>query len=301
MHRTNDRNSDRLPKDATVLVTGTSSGLGLETAVHLAECGFRVYATMRCLERRSALDAEAARRSVRMEVLELDVTRQDQIDAAVTGVLGSAGRIDALINNAGIVLRGCFEDLDESEIRSVFDTDLFGAMALTRAVLPCMRAARQGRIVLVTSVGGRIGGFGVSAYCAAKFAAEGFGESLAQELLPFGIRVSMVAPAIIKTPCWSNNRGVSRRALEPSSAYRSWFQNSERLADRMVESSPATPADVGRAIQHALTSPRPRLRYVVGRRAALALALRKYLPEGVFERLYFGEIRRRVTTTRGKR
>lgn len=279
----------------SVLITGASTGLGLETAVYLAEHGFEVYASMPDLGEREALDAEGARRDVQLKVLELDITDRAGIRRAVNTVAEQSGRIYGLVNNAGIGLRGYFEDLSEEEIRRVFEVNVFGTMAVTRAVLPHMRAARRGRIVIITSVGGRIGSLAVSAYGATKFAQEGFGEALAQEVVPFGIYVSLVEPAIIKTERWDVHRGVAKRALNPKSPYYAWFRESEHLADRLVETSPTRPIHVAKTIHRALTAKRPRLRYVVGWRAGLVLTLRRYLPGELFERLYFGEAVRRVT------
>jgi NAD(P)-dependent dehydrogenase (short-subunit alcohol dehydrogenase family) len=284
-----------VPGAKAVLITGASSGIGLEAAVHLAERGFDVYATVRDLARRSALDAEVARRGVALQVLPLDVTDEASVAAAVDEVVERAGGLFGLVNNAGIVLRGYFEDLTEPEIRRVFETNLFGAMAATRAVLPHMRAAGGGRIVFTTSVGGRVGCLAVSAYCASKFAVEGFGEALAQEVAPYGVRVSMVAPAIVRTPVWQENRGVAPAALDPQSPYHRWFVAEERLADHLLRSSPTMTTDVARTIERALTAARPRLRYLVGRRARHVLRLRRLLPGEWFERLYFGAAIRSVT------
>ena len=176
-------------------------------------------------------------------------------------------------------------------------SNVFGTMEMTRAVLPHMRAAKQGRIVIVSSIGGRIGSLAVSAYCATKFAQEGFGESLAQEVIPFGIYVSLVEPAIIKTERWGANRAVARGALNPRSPYHAWFRGSESLADQLVETSPTKPVDVAHAVYKALIARRPRLRYMVGRRANLVMILRRFLPGGLFERLCFGEAVRRVIKT----
>jgi NAD(P)-dependent dehydrogenase (short-subunit alcohol dehydrogenase family) len=284
-----------VPGGKAVLITGASSGIGLECAVHLAERGFDVYATVRDLGRRQALDAEAARRGVAVRVLPLDVTDGGSVAAAVEQVRERAGGVFGLVNNAGIVLRGCFEDLADAEIRRVFETNVFGTMSVTRAVLPLMRAAGGGRVVITTSVGGRVGCLAVSAYCASKFALEGFGEALAQEVAPYGVSVSLVAPAIVRTPVWEENRGVARASLDPASPYHRWFVGEERLADRLLRSSATAPADVAGAIARALTAPRPRLRYLVGRRAARVLRLRRLLPGEWFERIYFGAALRGVS------
>lgn len=283
----------------SVLVTGTSTGLGLETAVVLAEQGFEVYASMRSLERSGPLKEVAQSRGVHLELLELDITKGDQICRAVDTVVSRSGSIYGLVNNAGIGLRGYFEDLADDEIRAVFEANVFGTMQMTQAVLPHMREAGEGRIAIVTSVGGRIASLGVSAYCSTKFAQEGFGEALSQEVLPFGIYISLVEPAIIKTERWGRNRGVARNANNPESPYAEWFQNSERLADWLVKSSPTTPASVARAVYRVMTARRPKLRYLVGGRAAPIFFLRRHLPAGLFERLYFGATIRRVVGDKG--
>lgn len=283
----------------SVLITGAGTGIGLETALYLAEQGFLVYASVPDLSQQAAVDTAAAERGVSLQVLQLDVTDQQSVQAAVDTIIEESGGIYGLVNNAGIALRGYFEDLSEEEIRQLFEVNVFGTMAVTRAVLLHMRAARRGRIVIITSVGGRIGSLAVSAYCATKFAQEGFGESLAQEVVPFGIYVSLVEPAVTKTERWGPHRGFAEHAFDPESPYYAWFLESQRLTDRLVETSPTRPIDVARSVHRALTAERPRLRYVVGWRASLVLTLRRYLPGELFERLYFGEAVRRVTS--GKR
>ncbi|MDE3077521.1 MAG: SDR family oxidoreductase, partial [Chloroflexota bacterium] len=195
----------RLP----VLVTGSSTGLGLETALHLAARGLDVYAGVRDISKGGLVMDAAAARSVTLKVLELDVTDGREIDDAVECVVSTSGTIYGLVNNAGIGLRGCFEDLNEAEIRRVFEANVFGTMALTRQVLPRLRAAGRGRILTVTSIGGRISTFGLSAYCASKFALEGFGEALALETAPFGIQSVLIEPGIVNNSRWSVNKGIA--------------------------------------------------------------------------------------------
>jgi NAD(P)-dependent dehydrogenase (short-subunit alcohol dehydrogenase family) len=270
----------------------------METALYLAERGFQVYATMRDLARRSELDAEATRRHVAVQVLRLDVTEPGSIQEAVEAVVRESGGVYGLVNNAGLFLRGYFEDLTDAEIRQVFETNLFGTMAVIRAVLPHMRAARRGRIIVISSVAGRIGAPAGSAYSSSRFAQEGFAESLYQELQPLGVYVTLIEPGITKTESWTLDRGVAARARDPASPYYPWFCRSEQLFDRAMQTSPITPRDVAKAVYKALTVARPRLRYIVGRRAELVVALRRYLPNKLFERWYFGEIVRRLTDAR---
>ena len=136
----------------SVLITGSSTGFGLETALQLAARGFRVYATMRDLSYRADVEAAASRRGVVLHILRLDVTEPDSIRQAVDTVVAESGGIFGIVNNAGLLIRGYFEDLDDAEVRQVFETNLFGTMAVTRAVLPHMRHARRG-----SSAGNRTG------------------------------------------------------------------------------------------------------------------------------------------------
>lgn len=278
-----------------VVVTGSSTGLGLETALYLAQHGFKVYATMRDLSKQAATLEAAAQRGVALEVLQLDVTDPASIAAAVDTIVSAAGGIYGLVNNAGLGLRGCLEDLSDAEIREVFEANVFGTMAVTQRVLPHMRAAGRGRVITVSSVGGRIATFGLSAYCATKFALEGFGESLALEVAPFGIRSVLIEPGIINTSRWTVNRGTAQRALDPRGPYFTMFRRHEAIADHLVQRSHTTPEHVAKAVHHALTAHRPRLRYIVGRPATAAVTLRRYLPNALFERVYFGSLLRRLT------
>ena len=282
----------------SVLITGAGTGLGLETAVYLARQGFNVFASVYEDGQREHVESREAKAQVTLNIIDLDILNRDSIQAAVQTVLGQHGRIDALVNNAGVSLRGYFEDCEEAEIRRTVEVNLFGTMAVTRAVLPHMRAARRGHLVFVSSVGGRIGSMARTAYCASKFGLEGFAESLMQEVMPFGLKVSLVEPGLVSTERWTVHRGLAKGAMNPNSPYYEWFCRQEKLADQLVQSSGISPDDVARTIYQALTADRPRLRYVVGRRTSLILALRRYIPGEIFERLYFSEAMRRVTGSR---
>jgi NAD(P)-dependent dehydrogenase (short-subunit alcohol dehydrogenase family) len=279
----------------SILITGAATGLGREMALYLAERGFQVYGTTRDVRQADDLNALAAERKVPLRVLPMDVTDHASIQQAVHTIVLESGGIYGVVNNAGIGLRGYFEDLADEEIRQVFNANVFGVMAVTKAVLPYMREARRGRIILISSVGGRIGALGVSAYCATKFAVEGFGESLFQEVAPLGVQVVLIEPGIIKTERWTTNRGLAKGALNPESPYHNWFRQVEKESDRLVRASTATPIDVAALVHEALTAGRPRLRYMVGRKAKLAVALKRWMPGELFERLYFGLVMRRVT------
>jgi NAD(P)-dependent dehydrogenase (short-subunit alcohol dehydrogenase family) len=279
----------------SVLITGAGTGLGLATALRLAAGGWRVFATVPDLAQEKDVAAASTAARVRVDVLPLDVTDRKSIERAVATVLDRAGAVHAVVNNAGLGLRGFFEDLADDEIRRLFDVNVFGAMAVTRAVLPHLRAARSGRCVFVSSAGGRVAAMTLSAYCAGKFALEGLAESLAQEVGPLGISVSLIEPGPVMTPHFTVNRGRARSATDPASPYYRWFVRHESFVDGVLRAKRITPEDVARAVERALTARRPRLRYVVGPGARLLIALRRRLPGELFARLYAAQALRLVT------
>jgi NAD(P)-dependent dehydrogenase (short-subunit alcohol dehydrogenase family) len=278
----------------SVLVTGSSTGLGLETSLYLAEKGFKVYASIPDLRERDAVLAAAVERNVSLQVIQLDVTSQKSIATAVDLIMAESGEIYGLVNNAGLGGRGCFEDVSDSEMRQLYEVNVFGVIWVTQKVLPFMRQARRGRILTITSVGGRVASFGLSAYCSTKFAGEGFGESLALEFAPFGIHSIMIEPGIVSTPHWTVNRGTARQASDPASPYFEMFNRHEAFADRRMASSRITSRHVAETIHRALTEKHPRMRYVVGRPAAMVVASRRLLPERIFERVYFDVLLGRI-------
>lgn len=282
----------------TVLVTGAGSGLGLECALYLAGKDWRVYGSVLNKSEAEDLDAAARRRDVPVRIVQMDITRIPAVKAAIETLVREAGRIDGLVQFAGMGLRGFFEDLDFDEIRRVFDVNVFGMMAVTQAALPHMRTARAGRIVMTSSIAGRIGSMSISGYASSKFAVEGFAECLAQEVAPFGISVSLLEPGLVMTPHFSVNRNRARRAVDPQGLYYSWFCQHEGIVDKLLRRNRFTAVDVARVVARILTVRSPRLRYVVGAKAKLILGLRRHIPGELFERLYFALLRRLVTTPR---
>lgn len=283
------------PAQRITLVTGAGSGMGMETALHLAFLGHRVYGSVCTEAEQNALETAASKRNVSVEILQFDVTRDDQVRPAIDAMLAETGRIDDLVQFVGIGLRGFFEDLDISEIERVFQINLFGLMRVTQAVLPYMRKARSGRIILTSSVGGRMASMGIGGYASSKFAIEGWGESLHQEMAPFNVQVSLLEPGLIRTPHFGIHRNVSRRAADPSSPYYAWFRRHESMVDGLLAKNSFTTEDVARVVDHILSVRRPRLRYVVGTKARLVLALRRYIPGELFQSFYWGAVRRAVT------
>jgi NAD(P)-dependent dehydrogenase (short-subunit alcohol dehydrogenase family) len=179
------------------LVTGTSSGMGLHTAVELARRGLTVIATMRDTSRATALTDAAAEAGVEVDVRALDVTDHEAARACVDGVLADHGRLDVLVNNAGRGAVATAEQLSLDEIRDQLEVNYLGPVALTKLVLPQMRAAGSGTVLTVTSVGGAVGQPFADAYCGAKFAVEGFMQSLAVVMLAHGVHVSVIEPAAV--------------------------------------------------------------------------------------------------------
>jgi len=286
------------PLNGPVLVTGAGSGLGLASSLHLAARGCAVYGTVLDEAEAVALRTEAERRRLPVRVLRMDVTREAEVAAAVATVLEERGAIGAVVHFAGMGLRGFFEDLTLEEIRRVYDVNVFGVMAVTQAVLPHMRRARRGRIVVTSSVAGRIGSMSISGYASSKFALEGFAECLAQEMAPFGIAVSLLEPGLLATPHFTVNRNRARRAVDPASPYYAWFCQHEKIVDDLLRANRFTPDDVARVVHQILTARRPRLRHLVGAKARLVVSLRRHLPGELFERAYFALIRRLVTEPR---
>jgi NAD(P)-dependent dehydrogenase (short-subunit alcohol dehydrogenase family) len=234
---------------------------------------------------------------VPLKVLQLDVTDRQSIDAAVETVVKESGGVYGLVNNAGTGLRGCVEDLTLPEIRRVFETNYLGTVSMSQSVLPHMRAKGRGRIVFMSSIAGRLGSPGLSAYCSTKFAVEGLAETLNQEIVPFGLRAILIEPGIIDTPHWhTTNRGVATGASNPTSPYYRMFQKQENQAEQIVKSSRNQPVAVARAIHHALSSRNPKMRYVVGQPASLLLTLRRHIPGEIFDRVYFGMVRRAISS-----
>jgi NAD(P)-dependent dehydrogenase (short-subunit alcohol dehydrogenase family) len=183
-----------------IIITGTSTGLGISIAVQAAQAGHTVYATMRNLEKRDALDAATAAAGVSLNVIALDVQDGASVDAAVEAVRAKEGRIDVLINNAGVGFVRSTEQATEAEIDWVMDVNFMGVIRCTKAVIPHMRKARAGHIVSITSVGGLVGQPFNEIYCAAKFAVEGYVEGMASYITPsFGINFTCVEPGGIST------------------------------------------------------------------------------------------------------
>lgn len=259
------------------VITGTSSGFGLFTAVELARQGFEVVATMRDLGRRSYLEEAAARAGVgaKIDVRKLDVTEFDRIPIFVAEVLGDYKRIDVLVNNAGFALAGFAEDLELEEIRLQFETNFFGAVAMTKAVLPAMRAQKSGHIIMLSSVGGQHGSPVISSYSASKHALEGWSESLRLEVGSLGIKVVLIEPGAFQTDIWTRNAKLGERVSDAASPN---LERAQKMRAHVSKMPKGDPLEVVRRIAQVAQDPNPRLRYLVGSDARVQMWLKRVLP-----------------------
>jgi len=254
------------------LVTGVSCGIGLATARKLIERGFHTFGTIRETSQPGKLSAG-------LEIVRLDVRDDESVSAGVQDVLDRAGRIDALINNAGSALVGSLEETSTDEARDLFETNFFGVLRMCRAVLPIMRRQNYGRVINISSVLGFLPAPYMGIYAATKHAIEGYSESLDHEVRQFGIRVSVIEPGFTRTNLNQNSQLV-RQPLADYAAERS----SVMAAVAKSIANGAQPATVGSVVVRALSSRNPRLRYAGGREAKLLRLLKQFAPQRVLDK-----------------
>nr|WP_255216702.1 SDR family NAD(P)-dependent oxidoreductase [Pseudenhygromyxa sp. WMMC2535] len=253
------------------MVTGSSSGFGLRACVALAARGFEVIASMRDLDRGEALRAALAERGfdASVELAALDVCDADQREALCARVLAERGAVDVLVNNAGVMVTGFCEDVDEASLRAQFETNFFALVGLTQALVPAMRERRWGRVINLSSAAGRRAIPGHGAYCASKFALEGWSEALRYELLPYNVFVCLIEPGMFPTQIFGRNRQVETGPDSPHA--RSWARLEADTAQAQRLIAPfADPQAVGERVAELAIARRPRLRHAVGPDARLA-------------------------------
>jgi NAD(P)-dependent dehydrogenase (short-subunit alcohol dehydrogenase family) len=265
---------------ATVLITGCASGFGKLAALHFANQGDTVFATMRDTSRGADLAREAE--SLPIEILQIDVNDDASVAAGVQQVVDKAGRIDVLVNNAGIGHRGPIEETDDAEAKEVFETNFFGALRMTRAVVPQMRKQGGGRIINVSSLAAVVTPPFDGIYSASKKALEAASEALYYEVSPFGIKVSCVEPGGFQTNI-ENTRRVSRRFTE-GSPYLDRSQRFEESLTRLPAAAARGDAQqVADLIYNVAQEEKPKLRYLVGQDAEMIGGLRHQLDDEQFE------------------
>ncbi|MGC1617868.1 MAG: SDR family oxidoreductase [Candidatus Acidiferrum sp.] len=282
----------------SVLITGATDGLGKATALLLARRGYRVFAAGRSVEKRAQLDVLAREGKLPLETLELDVCNDASVQQAVATVLAKADAIDFLINNAGVNFTASVEDLRLEDWRRQFETNFFGVLRVTQAVVPHMRARRSGRIVMMSSVSGFVTAPTQGAYSSSKFALEAMSNALRLELYPFGVQVVLIEPGYIVT-------GIQQAALELSKPYLNQMNTGPYapLYARFFESvtgsraqSKTTPEDCAQVILKSIETPDPRVRYLVTQLAFVAKWCKRLLSDKVVDAVF----RRRFGIVRAK-
>ncbi len=288
---TNDKNkqeivssmSGNMTEEKIAVVTGSSSGIGFETSLLLAKNGFRTYATVRNLEKAKAISIISNKGELPIRVIELDVDSEKSVVDAIDIVNNESKRIDVLVNNAGYAMVGALEDLSMDEIKAQFETNLFGAIRVMKAVLPIMRKQQGGIIVNISSMGGRIGLPLESMYHGTKFALEGISESLRYETQPFGIKVVLIEPGVIRSN-FLNNAKLGQKAAEDISAYAQMIQTLMKSGTAIYDRG-LPPEEVAKTILKVVTIDNPNLRYVVGNDAIQMIEARKGMSDLEFENL----------------
>ena len=268
---------------AVALITGCSSGFGKLAALEFARRGNQVFATMRNTSKDGPLRESAKEANVSLEVLQLDVNDRQSVEAAVAEIVKRAGQIDVLVNNAGIATGGPVEDFDDDEVAALFETNVFGVIRVTRAVLPHMRTQGSGAIITVGSIAGKVAAPYGGIYSASKHAVEALSDALYYELHPFGIKVILIEPGGFETEI-SNNSQPARRFTE-GSAYVELERRFSEASVKLPGGGEAADAQiVADVIVNAAEAEEPKRRYLVGQDAELIGGLHKQMSDDDFEK-----------------
>jgi NAD(P)-dependent dehydrogenase (short-subunit alcohol dehydrogenase family) len=285
-----------MPAAATpkvVLITGGSDGLGKAAAILLAERGYRVVAAGRSPKKLAEMESIASTKKLFLSTVELDVCGDESVREAVQRVIGRYGAIDVLINNAGVGYMAAVEEIAMADFKQQFETNLFGALRVTQAVLPNMRARRSGRILMVSSIAGLVSPPTYGAYSSSKHALEGLSNALRLEVHPFGIRVVLIEPGYIVTNFQQTAKDLAQPYAEraATSPYQRIYEGAWKGANKGRRGSKTTPEDCARVMLEAIETPNPRVRYGVTPLATLVkwgkrLASDRFLDQ--FLRRYYG-------------
>jgi short-subunit dehydrogenase len=282
-------NIDRNKKKKVAVVTGSSSGIGLETSLLLARNGFYAFATMRNLDKSKAISNLKEKEKLSLEILQLDVNDDESVKEAIQRIRKEQERIDVLVNNAGYGLVGPFEELSVEEFKEQFETNVFGVIRVSQAVLPIMRRQRNGIIVNISSIAGKIGFPLTSAYVSSKFALEGLSESMAYEIEEFGIKVILIEPGVIKTN-FNNNIKIGKKVTNDSnSPYGEMTQKRISRFKPRFESG-TSPIEVAKVILKTITSAENQqlstdFRFLVGNDALKLMEIRNNMSDKEFRKI----------------
>lgn len=265
--------------EKVAVVTGSSSGIGFETSLALARDGYYTFATVRSVKKAQKIITIAKKENLKIEIIELDVNYEKSIKSAFEQIVSKKQRIDILVNNAGWALFGSLEDVPVNDFRSQFETNFFGIISIIQKVAPIMRKQGSGIIVNISSVAGKIGFPGSSAFISSKFALEGLSESLRYEMGQFGVKIIIIEPGVIQTNLFS-----SMKIAEPKtdSPYKEITEKVIRGVKMMAELG-THPSEVAAAILKAIKEANPKPRYVVGNDAQMFLEAKKAKTDVEFE------------------
>ncbi len=273
-------------RQQVVLITGGTDGLGKAAAIFLAELGgYRIFAGGRSAERRLELDRLAMDRHLPIETLEMDVTSDRSVAGAVESVLQKAGAIDVLVNNAGVGYIAVVEELRLEDLRKQFETNFFGVVRVTQAVLPHMRERKHGRILMMSSVAGLVSPPTYGAYSSSKHALEGLSNALRLELYPFGVEVILIEPGYIVTNFQQTAKDLAGPYVEAAEKgpYANVYRGASEGGNRGRSSSRTTPEDCARVIAEAIQTSHPKARYTVTPMAGWVSFGRRILPDTLLD------------------
>jgi len=272
------------------IVTGSSSGIGFSTAIMLARNNFYTYASMRSISKANTIKEIAKKENLPLQVIQLDVTDDRSVKDAVNKVLDEKKTIDVLVNNAGYGLIGCVEDISIEEVKAQFETNLFGVIRVTQAVLPAMRKQKNGIIINVSSIAGRVA-FPISnAYASTKFALEGLSESMRYEVEQFGIKVVLIEPGVITTN-FVSAMVMPKKVLEQNSPYAQFMQKVNE-GFKLKRQNATDSEEVAKVILKAVTAENPQPRYLVGKDATTWMEARNRMSDIEFEKFVKQDILR---------
>ena len=270
-------------KQRSVLITGATDGLGRALALLMAQRGYRVFAAGRSPEKFAQLEALASEKDLRLESVALDVCSDDSVERAVRQVLGQAGHLDVLVNNAGVNYTAAVEDLSMQDWRAQFETNFFGVLRVTRAILPHMRERRSGRILMMSSLSGLVTPPTQGAYSSSKHALEGLSNALRMELYPFGIDVVLIEPGYIITGIQKAAMELSKPYMQKGGPYADLYARFFTSVNDTRAKSKTTPEDCARVMLHAIETARPKPRYGVTSLSPFVKWSKRLLTDGVMD------------------